>query len=167
MHSCHGYASIFIAVLSRSKHDIRQSFASRKWEQWITLNIVADCMGSFLHYFKRNAHHGCLYATLFQCQIYIPSLVSGANSKQYEVDTVEPSYYGRQGGAQKVSLYTLRGGCKKERGRGRKGKGKGGPLSLSPIPLPFFPSSLSPTPYPFRRLLHRLSLYNIFNGSCY
>ena len=96
MHSCHCYASIFITVLSRSKHDIWQSFCSTKWEQWITLNIVADCMGSFRHYFKRNVHHSCIYAaTLFQCQIYIPSLISGANSKKYKVDTVEPSYYGR------------------------------------------------------------------------
>ena len=85
----------FITVLSRSKHDIWQSFSSRKWEQWITLNIVADCMGSFRHYFKRNARHSCIYATLFQSQINIPSLISGANSKEYKVDTVEPSYYGR------------------------------------------------------------------------
>ena len=52
-------------------------------------------MGSFRHYFKRNTHHICIYATLFQTQIYIPSLISGANSKKYKVDVVEPSYYGR------------------------------------------------------------------------
>ena len=27
---------------TRWKHDSQQSFASRKWEQWTTLNIVAD-----------------------------------------------------------------------------------------------------------------------------
>ena len=64
-----------------------------------TLNyIVADCMGSFRHYFKRKTHHICIYATLFQSQIYIPSLISGANSKKYKVDAVEPSYYGRYKG---------------------------------------------------------------------
>ena len=52
-------------------------------------------MGSFRHYFKRNNHHSCIYATLFQSQIYIPCLISGANSKKYEADIVEPSYYGR------------------------------------------------------------------------
>ena len=52
-------------------------------------------MGSFGHYFKRNTHHSCIHATLFQSQIYIPRLISGANSKKYKADTVEPSYYGR------------------------------------------------------------------------
>ena len=52
-------------------------------------------MGSFRHYFKRNTHHSCIYATLFQSQIYIPCLISGANSKKYKADIVEPSYYGR------------------------------------------------------------------------
>ena len=52
-------------------------------------------MGSFRHYFKRNTHHSCIYATLFQSQIYIPCLISGADSKKYKADTVEPSYYGR------------------------------------------------------------------------
>ena len=55
-------------------------------------------MGSFRHYFNRNTHHICIYATLFQRQIYIPSLISGANSKKYKVDAVEPSYYGRYKG---------------------------------------------------------------------
>ena len=128
IHSCHCYASIFITVLSRSKHDIRQSFASRKWEQWITLNIVADCMGSFRHYFKRNVHHSCIYAaTLFQCQIYIPSLISGANSKKYKADTVEPSFLLRTlgGSIESVFIYLARQ-AQKGRGRGRNGKGKGG-----------------------------------------
>ena len=52
-------------------------------------------MGSFGHYFKRNNHHSCIYATLFQSQIYIPCLISGANSKKYKAGIVEPSYYGR------------------------------------------------------------------------
>ena len=52
-------------------------------------------MESFRHNFKRNTHHICIYATLFQSQIYIPSLISGANSKKDKVGTVEPSYYGR------------------------------------------------------------------------
>ena len=52
-------------------------------------------MGSFRHYFKRNNHHSCIYATLFRSQIYIPCLISGANSKKYKADIVEPSYYGR------------------------------------------------------------------------
>ena len=52
-------------------------------------------MGSFRHYLKRNTHHSCIYATLFQSQIYIPCLISGANSKKYKADIVEPSYYGR------------------------------------------------------------------------
>ena len=55
-------------------------------------------MGSFRHYFKRNTHHICICATLFQSKIYIPSLISGANSKKYKVDAVEPSYYGRYKG---------------------------------------------------------------------
>ena len=54
-------------------------------------------MGSFRHYFKRNTHHICIYATFFQSQIYIPSLISKKSkkeSKKYKVDAVEPSYYG-------------------------------------------------------------------------
>ena len=54
-----------------------------------SLTKLWDCMGSFRHYFKRNTHHIC---------IYIPSLISGANSKKYKIDAVEPSYYGRYKG---------------------------------------------------------------------
>ena len=68
-------------------------------------------MGSFRHYFKRNTHHSCIYATLFQSQIYIPCLISGADSKKCTADTVEPSYYGRckgvVGGLEIVLIKTL------------------------------------------------------------
>ena len=52
-------------------------------------------MGSFRGTFRETPTIAVFTRLFSKAKFNIPSLISGANSKKYEVDTVEPCYYGR------------------------------------------------------------------------